>query len=100
MPNKNNCKFIKFDIIKFYPYITKNLFIESFNFAKEYVNIDDDTTNIIKHCKKSVLFGNDIMWTKKNGNLFGVTMGSYGGAKISKLVRLYLLHKLNKNIKN
>ena len=77
MPNKNNCKFIKFDIIKFYPY----LFIKSFNFAKEYVNIDDDTTSIIKHCKKSVLFGNDSMWTKKNGSLFGVTMRSYGGQR-------------------
>ena len=48
MPNKNNCKFIKLDITKFYPSITENLFMKSFNFAKEHVNIDDDTTNIIK----------------------------------------------------
>ena len=37
---------------------------------------------------------------KKNGNLFDVTMGSYDGAEICELVGLYLLHELNKTIKN
>ena len=57
IPNKYNCKFIKFNIIEFYPSITENLLKKSINFAKEYVNIDDDTINIIMHCRKSVLFG-------------------------------------------
>ena len=52
------------------------------------------------HCRKSVLFGDDSTWTKKNGSLFDVTMGSYDGAKTCELVGLYLLHELNKNIKN
>ena len=100
IPNKYNCKFIKFDIIEFYPSITENLLKKSINFAKEYVNIDDDTINIIMHCRKSVLFGDQSTWTKKNGNLFDVTMGSYDGAEICELVGLYLLHELNKTIKN
>ena len=70
------------------------------NFAKEYVNIDDDTINIIMHCRESVLFGDQSTWTKKNGNLFDVTMGSYDEAEICELVGLYLLHELNKTIKN
>ena len=52
------------------------------------------------HCRKFELFGDDSTWTKKNGSLFDVTMGSYDGAKTCELVGLYLLHELNKNIKN
>ena len=37
---------------------------------------------------------------KENGNLYDVTMGSYNGAEICELVGLYLLHELNKNIKD
>ena len=50
------------------------------------------------HCRKFV-FGDNSTWTKKNG-LFDVKMGSYNGAEICELVGLYLLHELNKNIKN
>ena len=52
------------------------------------------------HCKNSMLFGDESTWTKKNDSLFDVTMGSYDGAEMCQLVGLYLLHKLNKNIKN
>ena len=52
------------------------------------------------HCRKSVLFGDQSTWTKENGNLFDVMMGSYDGAEICELVGLYLLHELNKTIKN
>ena len=52
------------------------------------------------HCRKSVLFGDQSTWTKKNGSSFDVTMGSYDGTEIYELVGLYLLHKLNKTIKN
>ena len=100
MPNKNNCKFIMFEVIELNPSITENLLKKSINFAKEYVNIDDDTTNLIMHCRKFVLFGDDSRWTKTNDNLFDVTMGSYNGTQICELIGLYLLHELNKNIKN
>ena len=52
------------------------------------------------HCRKSILFGDQSTWTKKNGSLFDVTMSSYDGAEICELIGLYLLHELNKNIKN
>ena len=67
---------------------------------KEYINIDDDTIKLIMHCRKSVLFGDESTWTKKHGSLFGVTIGTYDGAEICELVGLYLLHELNKNVKN
>ena len=58
------------------------------------------TINLIMHCRKSILFGDQGTWTKKNGSLFDVTMGSYDGAEICELVGQYLLHELNKTIKN
>ena len=51
-------------------------------------------------CRKSILFGDQGTWTKKNGSLFDVAMGSYNEAEICELVGLYLLHELNKTIKN
>ena len=51
------------------------------------------------HCRNSVLFGDDSIWTKKS-SLFDITTGSYDRAEICKLVGLYLLQKLKKNIKN
>ena len=62
--NKYNYKFIKLDIIEFYP--SESLLKKSINFAKEYVNIDDETINLIMNCRKSVLFGDESTWTKKN----------------------------------
>ena len=52
------------------------------------------------HCRKSILFGDQSTWTKKNGILFDVTISLYDGAEICELVGLYLLHGLNKTIKN
>ena len=37
--NKKSCKFLKFDIIQFYPAITEKLFRSSINFAKRFINI-------------------------------------------------------------
>ena len=37
---------------------------------------------------------------QRNDSFFDITMGSYNGAEISELVELYLLHEVNKNIKN
>ena len=33
------------------------------------------------------------MWVKKDGGLWDVTMGSFGGAEISELVDIFLLHQ-------
>ena len=53
--------------------------------------INDRTVETIMHCKKSVLFSNNEIWTKKHGEDFDVSMGSYDGAEVCELVGLYLL---------
>ena len=50
---------------------------------------------IIKHAKKFLLFNSGKTWIKKeNNSLFEVTMGSFDGAEIGKLVGLFILKKL------
>ena len=93
--NKKSCKFLKFDIIQFYPSITEKLFRSSINFAKRFINIEDYEIKVILHCRKSILFSDDSTWIKKNNSEFDVTMGSYDGAEICELVGLFLLHELS-----
>ena len=42
IPNKKNCKFLKFDIVDFYPSITEKLLSATISFAKLFTQIDDD----------------------------------------------------------
>ena len=54
--DKPNCKFLKFAIVEFYPSITKKLLTDAFNFANNYVNINDEAIDTIMHAHKSLLF--------------------------------------------
>ena len=69
---------------------------EVLKLAKEYNRIPEDKMNIIKHCRKSLLYHNEEISIKKgvSGN-FDNPMGSYDSAKTSEWVRCLLLHKLN-----
>ena len=89
-------RFFTSDIVDFYPSITEKLLEDSFCFAKQWVEIDDETSAVIKHCRKSLLFSRDSAWIKKSGSLFLVTMGSFDGAKVREMVGLFLLHQLTK----
>ena len=55
----------------------------------------------IFHVCKSLLFNSNNTWIKREGRLFDVTMGAYGGAEVCDLVGTYLLsliaEKYNKN---
>ena len=88
-------RFIKFDIVDFYPSISEQLLDRAISFAKSFVNMDDDTANIIKQSKKSLLFDKSSTWIKKGNVFFDVTMGSYDAAETCELVGLYLLDELN-----
>ena len=79
--NKNNCRFIKFDISEFYPSISEEVLEKSIIFANGITNIDDRTIQIIKHARKSLLFDSAGVWVQNDDNpLFDVTMGSFDGA--------------------
>ena len=95
--NKQECKFMKFDIVDFYPSISENLLNKCLEFATKSVSIKNSDIKIIRHARKSVLFDKNSTWIKRgDNNLFDVTMGSYDGAEIWELVGLFLLEELEK----
>ena len=86
---------LKFDIVDFYPSITKKTLMESLTFAKKFTTITPKEVDIVLHARKSILFNKDDTWTKKgNSSLFDVTMGSYDSSEIAELVGLLLLYEL------
>ena len=54
-----------YDIKDYYPSITDKTLQRSITFAKQYVNIPEDNIRIINHCRKSLLFNNNVSWKKK-----------------------------------
>ena len=88
------CKFLQFDVVSFYPSISKNLFEKALNFAKTMSEVTDDELKIMEHSRNSLLISPDgSTWSKKNG-MFDVTMGSFDGAETCELVGLFLLYKI------
>ena len=84
IPNKANHIFTIFDIDSFYPSITEKLLTNAINYAKQYVKINSQETNMIMHSRKSLLFDQGTAWMKNNNDgLFDVTMGSYNGAEVA-----------------
>ena len=89
--NKRTSSFIKFDIVDFYPSISKELLTKSINHAK---SIEEELITTVFHAHKSLLFDKTSVWVKKDNSDFNVTMGSYDGAEVRELVGLYLLNLL------
>ena len=100
IPYKNNSKFIKFDIVDFYPSISEVLLVEALKFAKKFAEISDRDMEIIMNSRKSLLFDENGIWCKKGDELFDVTMGAYDGAEVCEVVGLFLLHTLGEKLGN
>ena len=98
IPSKEHSKFIKFDIVDFYPSITEELLMKSINYAKSIDTIDDNVVKVIMHSRRSLLFDKDTVWVKKQNSNFDVTMGSYDGAELCELTGLYILHLLGNEL--
>ena len=81
--SKSNSSFIKFDIVNFYPSISKELLLKVINFAKSVFT-------------KALLFNENDVYVKKENPDFDVTMGSYDRAEVCELVGLYILDILTK----
>ena len=95
--NKNTqkkSKFLQFDICEFYPSISEELLNNALDFAKLHTTITQDEEDMIKSCRKSILFSGSNVWTKKDKN-FDVTMGAQDGAEIAELVGIYLLKQVD-----
>ena len=96
IPDKKKCKFIKFDIVDFYPSINEDLLGKALTFASNIQPICNDELKIIKHARKSLLFKHGETWEKKDtNNYFDITMGSFDGAEVCETVGLYLLNKIS-----
>ena len=100
---KKKYQFLKFDVVEFYPSISRKLLNKALNFAKKYANIDSTDKKVINNATKSVLLFNGSIWAKKNPStkddaLFDIAMGGYHGAEICELVGLYMLDGLRKTI--
>ena len=70
---------------------------DAIRFAKTILPVDNNTIEILMHCRKSLLFDGKHVWNKIRNPLFDVTMGSFDGAEICELVGLYLLHQMKDN---
>ena len=91
------CSFIKYDIKEFYPSITERTLDRALDLAKEYIVIPLDKVEIIKHCRKILLYYDDSIWIKKGeGGNFDTPIGAYDGAEICELVGYVLLYSINK----
>ena len=89
--DNKNCSFIKFNIREFYPSITETILDKVLLFAKQHHDISNDNARLIKHCRKFLLFSNNEAWRKKQTeSCFDVTMGSFDGTEVWKLVGIYI----------
>ena len=70
---------MQFDIIDFYPSITKNTLIDSINCNRKYEEITEEQYDIILACRKTVLKNNRSTWVKSGSDNFDVPIG--GGVK-------------------
>ena len=93
---QSNTTFLTFDIVSFYPSISKELLQEALTFAKQYATISQLDQDIILQAKSNLLFNEELPWQKKNTqDPFDVTMGSADGAESCELVGTYLLNKIS-----
>ena len=87
---KEQCVFISFDIVDFYPPITKDLLDKALDFASQHAKISEEDREIISHARKSMLFGQGQEWIKT-----GVTAYSFPPRKrapVHKFAREFAHH--------
>ena len=96
-PTKDKAKFLQFDISEFYPFITEDLLRNPLDFAKSHTPIDKEDEDLVMACRKSVLFNNCKVWTKKNKD-FDVTVSAQDDAEIAELTGLYLLKQVDEHL--
>ena len=99
--DKHRKSFISFDIVDFYPSISEQLLDRSIAWAKQFTKITENDITVIKHTRKSLLFHQHRIWSKRNTeNTFDVTMGSHDGAEVCELVGIFILNSLQERFGN
>ena len=95
LPTKKPRKFFKFDHWKFYSSISENLLENAPDFVTHDIKISEKIILIIWHYRKPLLFCLAKVWVKKSNPEFDMTMYSFDGTVICKLIGLYLLDQLS-----
>ena len=96
LENKDNLKFIQFDIVNFYPSISLDLLTKALKFAEKYLTITKEERETIVQSRKCYLYINGEPWSKKKNPDFDVPMGAWDGAECCDLVGLYMLMQLKR----
>ena len=78
--------------------ITKDILIDSINYARKYVDITNEQYEIILACRKTVIKNNESTWVKSGLDNFDVPMGGYDSSQVADLVGLYILNMLTRII--
>ena len=95
--DKKRSTFVQFDIIEFYPSITKELLVRTLNHAREYTDITEEEIEIILASRKSVLSDSRRSRVKSHVDNFDVPMGAYDSVQVADLVGIYILDTLGRN---
>ena len=97
IPNKDQHRFIVFDIESFYPSITEDFLNKALNFAKTKVDITNQEISNIMQSRNTFLFNKNQPTVKKSGNEeFNVPMGCFDGAELCEIIGIYILTKLQR----
>ena len=81
--NKDQHRFVVFDIESFCSSISEDLFNEALIFAKIKVDITNQEMSIIKQSRNTLLFNKNQPWVKKYGNEeFDVPIACFDGAEL------------------
>ena len=96
--NKKSSSFIKFNIVEFYPSISKELLTKSIHYAKSITTLEEEVIKPVFHTRKSLLLEKTVFGFREDNSDFLVAKGSYGGAEVCELVGLYLLNMLTYEI--
>ena len=89
--------FLQFDIISYYPSISKDLLKKALKWAQQHYDIDQEDIDIILASRESFLFNMDKLHTKQGStpnSHFDVPMGAWDSAEVCEIVGLYLLAKI------
>ena len=96
LKNKKNLSFLVFDVVNYYPSITLELLLLALKWAKQFVEITDEEIEIIVETKKSLLYFDGEVWTKKGEKNFDVAQGGFDSAEVCDIVGLFLLSEIRK----
>ena len=70
----------------------KNILDKALLLSKQHCDICNDNIRLVKNCRKSLQFSNNEAKKKKQTETcFDVTMGSFAGVEVCKLVGIYIL---------